>query len=790
MSVLSFPRIYLNGHMFWNPPTANNNDVLPLYDAVNMELNWPFLSTYGITAQNAPDKLMPWVISPLAMNQVPDYVLQVPGNGSTTTYPMLPAEWDLFGDNACGTVNYQQTRSVVTGGEFQTNAFISQDALVNKSYQLLGNPFGSTNPTPARFVDVSPWQNTFTALFFDKLVLGDDRCGLTLNRQYRMMDRFLNFNWGAFGGLNYVTTTWQSCFPKNSLQWVIGDSVLLRNLQNQIQQQNAQGLMFRFSTYLTFYDKNGIFNNYPPINTRAHDPDSLNKLKAMYQQGLDNVADIFFNPAYSRTAGTLGLWFANEFPTAPGGRRLVARNRVPVWKKQPGDTKPNSTTLGVISAEIFNDRVSLDLSNTFPFYPVDATAAIPVAQKFNAGSYQLGARNQGKFIPVANIGYDQYNQAAFDRRSGIVDIPLPSPSIQVLQTGTLELQLQASPAVTAADEELWTAEIVESAGFVDVGDSKTLNIMVKYRGQPAPAGTVLWVAEYANPFMITTSNYYLAFSNTADFILYYNDPSNPGNNTPNLPQFTGSPPKAGLLTVGTGRQLVSMAEASPGNVSTGVSYQQVLQTPVAVSLKPCLRFANSTTVTGQLQDPKGSRVQYQLTRIQTDAQGNAKLNVTAVAPGFPTLRFFVQQGQQQPAIPFSFDVSEAYTDFLAPLRVLPQEPQLIRDFVSYWNSICKQANARILIWENFIFPKILQPFYYLYPIMDKYMPLNSLQRIEGAIDQLIVLVSKEYQEESTLAMPITRDLPQSRRAVLELWSKSLVKRNYPPAPISASDMAG
>ena len=110
-----------------------------------------------------------------------------------------------------------------------------------------------------------------------------------------------------------------------------------------------------------------------------------------------------------------------------------------------------------------------------------------------------------------------------------------------------------------------------------------------------------------------------------------------------------------------------------------------------------------------------------------------------------------------------------------------------QDFVTYWNSIYQQQNASQLIWENFIYPQILQPFYYLYPIMSKYMPLNSLQRVEGAIDQLIVLVSKEYQEESTLAMPITRDLPQSRRAVLELWAQKLVKLNYPPMPLSLSD---
>lgn len=72
--------------MFWNPPTANNNDVFPLYDAVNMDINWPFVNFYDITRQNAPNKLMPWVISPV--NNVPDYVSMVPTNGSPTpTFP-------------------------------------------------------------------------------------------------------------------------------------------------------------------------------------------------------------------------------------------------------------------------------------------------------------------------------------------------------------------------------------------------------------------------------------------------------------------------------------------------------------------------------------------------------------------------------------------------------------------------------------------------------------------------------------------------------------------------------
>jgi len=799
MSVLNFPRIYFNGHMFWNPPTANNNDVFPLYDAVKMRMNWPFLSYYGINDQNAPQQLMPWTIAPLAYENVPDYVLQVPTNGSPSGYPMIPAEWDLFGDNACGLVDYEQTRSVIVGGEFQANTYIDNDPLVNKCYQLQGNPFGSAAPTAARFVDISPWQNTFTALYFDKLVLGDATCGLTLKRRYRMLDRFLNFNWGAFGGLSYVTTTWQTCFPKDQLQWIVGDSQLLKTLQQEMINQNAKGLMFRFTTYLTFYDKNGIFNDFPVVDSHSKTPEAMAALQAMYQKGLDNVADIFFNPAYSRTAGTLGLWFDNEYPTAPAGRRLEPKAPVPVCKAVPKDTKPAAMTLGVISAQVHDNTLSLDLGNTFPFFPAGDSAAlpptntdlsqgIPVPGKYLAGDYDIGVRpTGGAFHKVASFGFEQYRQTAFDKRAGLLDLPISPADQAALQQGALELQLQGSQELVAAAQNMWTAEVLDSGCFIDVGDTRVLSIMVQYDGLPAPAGTVLWVAEYNNAYMLTTSDYYLAFSNAANFTLFNNYPKDPGSNTSNRPQFVGTQTAESLLRVGSGRRLSAVLKVDDSEPPEPMLYQSFLTKPSAVALSPRLQFTNGQACSGTLADPLNATVQYSLAQILTDANGIAQVSVKAVAAGFPTLRFFIQDGQQQPPVPFSFNYTEAYTDFLAPLRVLPQEPEMLKDFIDCWNRVCTQDDASVRIWKEFIFPRILQPFYYLYPIMNKFMPLNSLQRIEGAINQFIVLISKDYQEESTLAMPITRDLPQSRRRVLEIWAQDLVSKGYPPIPLKPRD---
>ncbi|WP_338524895.1 hypothetical protein NUH87_04235 [Pseudomonas batumici] len=793
MSVLNFPRIYLNGHMFWNPPTANNNDMFPLYDAVNADINWSFMEHFDINRKNAPTQLMPWIISPLKAQDLPTYVLQVPGNGDPNNYPYMPAEWDLFGDNACGTVNYgNDIRSRIIGGELQAHSYIDQDPLIDMPYQLLGNPLGSSDPTAARFVDISPWQNTFTALYFDKLVLGDSTCGLTLNRKYRMMDRFLNFKWAALGGLVHVTTTWQTCFPKENLEWVIGRSPLLLNLQKEMQKQEAQGLMFRFSTYLTCYDRNGVFNDITQkIDTRSHDIPTMEYVQKLYKQGLDNVAEIFSNPAYSRTAATLGLWLPDEYPTAPAGLRLIPDKPVSILLKTSHHEEVKSTQLGVISAQVTGDTLSLDLSNTFPCYPVDPEAAILTPEKFSAGSYQLGVEKNGQFNTVAKFGFEKYQQSAFDKRSGIVDFTLDDVARRMLESGApLTLRQWAPRAITpviAANQQTWTAEVIESGSFIDVGDSKTLTIMVQNNGKPA-ADTTLWVAEYGNPYMVTSSDYYLAFSNAADFTLFYDNPTDRTLNKPNLPQFTDAPPVSSYRSTGSGRRLTALQNGNPDG--TPISYQQFLHgpgKPIAVDLRPCLEFYGGTTVTRTLNNTQASTVKYSYVAITTDPQGIAQLNFKAVAPGFPTLRFFVQQKNTPSVIPFSFPILEAYTDFLAPIRVLPVDLQLQQEFIDKWNSIYMDKLAPEKLWNDFIYPRILQTYYYLYPIMNKFMPLNSRKRVEGAIDQLIRLISKPYQDESTLAMPITRDMSQSRRAVLELWAKALVKRNYPPKQLSMSD---
>ncbi|MFJ3448426.1 hypothetical protein ACIPM0_09405 [Pseudomonas sichuanensis] len=791
MSVLNFPRIYLKGHMFWNPPTGNNNDMFPLYDAVNMEMNWRFLQHYNINKDNARDLLLNWMITPRALHEAPDYVTQVPPNAPSprNRYPiMMPAEWDLFGDNGCGTVTYKETTSTIIGGELPTGGYVGSDPLITLPYNLYGNPFGSSNPSPARFVDVSPWQNTFTALYFDRLVLGDDTCGLTAKRQFRMLDRFLNFNWGAFGGLNYVTTTWQTCFPKENLSWVVGDSALLKNLQAQLDKPGVQGLMFRFCTYLTFYDKNGVFNDQPPISAKSQNPVDMARVQALYQKGLSNPADIFFNPAYSCTSGVLGLWLDDEYPTAPAGVRLVPDVAVAV-PAQYNFESPPVVKLGVVSAQVHDSILSLDLMNTFPFLPATPQAGqnpdIPTAEKLDLGSFDVGIDQGGTFVPVTSFNYADYQQSMFEQRSGILDLLLTeSQQAQLTSGAPLALQQQAT-GIPTSKQATWTAEVIQSGSFIDVGETRTLQIMVQKNGVPAKNSHLL-VAEYNNPYLLGTSSYYLGFCNNPDFALFKDVPADRTQNAEIWPQFVGAPEVAAMATEGAGRKLVGLRSEVATNDGVEVTYQQYKDTPAGISLSACLAFEGAKLATRYLQEPANEQVSYNYLPITTDDNGIASVTVTGKLPGFPTLRFFPNEDGQADIV-FSFNYMSAYVDFLAPLRVLPEEPTLKQEFVDQWNKVYLQADSGQQIWDNFIYPRIFEPYYYLYPIMGKYMPLNDLSRIEGAVDQLIRLISKAYQEESTVAMPITRDMPQSRRSVLELWAQKLVQLKYPPRQLTLDD---
>ena len=310
MGIFSFPRIYFKGVMCWDPATANNNDYFPTYSDVESALNWNLLAESGITPTNFKKEFRPWAS---------DVRTATGTNGKPTT--AIPAEWNYFGGNDAYFVDYEDHKSLVTGGALGVGqAAEPNDPLIGKPVVMQGNPFGNPNDfSPGRLVDGNPVSVYTAQLYYKSLTFGDTDTGIVGQRTYRMQSRFVNFTrnvtLAAAGG---ASVSWQACFPK--VEGLINNAVnspLLTAFAEALKDPDALGVMVQFNTYLNLYYQNGCFNNFVPR------PVNVDALPSLYKKVFNNEIDLFSNPCYSRVVGVIGIWRKTEFTTVANGRYLV-----------------------------------------------------------------------------------------------------------------------------------------------------------------------------------------------------------------------------------------------------------------------------------------------------------------------------------------------------------------------------------------------------------------------------------------------------------------------------------
>jgi len=398
MSVLSYPRIFFQGFMCWDPPTGNNNDEFPTYAYDKAALNWGYLKQFGIDQTNFQTTFRPWVTSELQY---------IDGDGNPQVSP--PGEWNFFGTNACYFVQYENIadginrKSRITGGATGYQEPVLQDPLFGKPIELIGDLFGSPEAArPGRLVDNNPASSYSSQIYFNAMRFGDDKTGISGPCHRRMHSRFIrslrNPNLPSAG---HTSVTWQTCFPaqKGLVISNAGNSKLLHCLQKMIDQGKAQGVMVRFNTYLNLYYQNGYFNDAPKM------PEVLADTPAMYKKAFE-TGNQFTNPCYSRVLGVIGPWFNDELVSVPEGRFLATAGAIPINNPikiaSPSKTTPMLKTsvihggpppiarrtaaavtaniniptpdpapivkLGVTLAEVDYDNhmISIDALNTFP----------------------------------------------------------------------------------------------------------------------------------------------------------------------------------------------------------------------------------------------------------------------------------------------------------------------------------------------------------------------------------------------------------------------------------------
>src|SRR5262249_2482602 len=198
MSVLKFPRIYFAGFMAWDPPTANNNDYLPVYDGPNATLDWSYLATQGITPDNFKTEFRKWAIGaypdtcpPSNPGDAPkDPCSECGGSPGKDTCHMA-SRWDYYGGGGCWFADYaagQKTTLTTGGATAYDEPATSGDAIIGKPVLIAGNTFGGRS-SPARLIDVNPESPWSSQVFFATFSAGDDQTSISGTRYMRMHSR-------------------------------------------------------------------------------------------------------------------------------------------------------------------------------------------------------------------------------------------------------------------------------------------------------------------------------------------------------------------------------------------------------------------------------------------------------------------------------------------------------------------------------------------------------------------------------------------------------------------------
>ncbi|MGK7926744.1 MAG: hypothetical protein AB4290_16140 [Spirulina sp.] len=477
MSVLSLPRIYFQGWSFWNPDTVNNSP--NLYDA----------------ATNA-------VVYPEGVHNDEEYQKFVKTPASRS--------WNLYGDHACGFVSQDNkpseapyvTNVTLTGASLADGSYITEDPLLGKEIQILGNKFND-RLTAGRLVDSNPYGAMSSQIFFAQLKIGDDNTGILGSRDRRMysywviVKRNLDPNLQIAGPFGAV---WQTAIPFDQLEINNGESSqLIAQLQGAMQEPGALGLMIRFTTQTTLY--------YVTIN--PDDPNDIRKNQETLSQRYLN-GEVFSNPAYSYTLGSIGVWKEGELASVPGGRYLMPGDPVVVSEalREGVSQKDATVTLGPLLAELDESRstLSLDALFTIPAYTQEGAIADLGNLIIKAGETE-----------IATLDYGQYNQAAYEEKAGIIDITgLTAAQISAIQSQPLQLWLDRTSckglgdylwslvqesvkdvkrSVKALEEQNLTALSDDRSIYIEQDEPVTCTVQVRDRGRIPPAGMRLSVAQ-------------------------------------------------------------------------------------------------------------------------------------------------------------------------------------------------------------------------------------------------------------------------------------------------------
>jgi len=346
--------------------------------------------------------------------------------------------------------------------------------------------------------------------------------------------------------------------------------------------------------------------------------------------------------------------------------------------------------------------VILDLLTTIP---EDTVVSMPPSpkdlHKKNYGSLKFTILSNGQEQTIATIPYEQYDRAAYELNSGIIEIPY-TPALAPALTdanGIFRLygqSLGSQPAMQEIDFGYVMTD--DQCLYLQEGQTSTYKIQVFYKGQPM-RNQVL---------SITTSEYH-----------FVSGPDAPNQLAPKIFEpLDNTPGKDFVVTI--------PPQQVPASAQKGS--------------KPAVSFvagANAPT-----------------TYYKTDANGMIKLTVKGIHPGAVMLRYQLAGDNFDPNMGGANRYLYFGFAFFNTFRVLPND--------NYDHIPDSQVT-----WD-FVYQEVIQYFYLLYPGMFARLAFqqeSTAKQFAGIIRQMV----DKRTWESTSYMPVSRDLSDGKRKLLQRW---------------------
>lgn len=417
------------------------------------------------------------------------------------------------------------------------------------------------------------------------------------------------------------------------------------------------------------------------------------------------------NPYIGKVLGTLGVLAPGDLLSAPMGRKLYVQTKFSTAGATCGGqaVTGGTITLGEAMAGVDPSArsITLDLISTFP------ECNVVTNEKLDLGAMQLVlVPPGGAAIPVGPIPNDQQTYEAGG--------------------GLAEISYASSPHLAQIEQYLATASLAIQGltpAQVLLGEVPGIDIQTDDRAvyfqESTPGGN--------------------------------GGPAVPGTATITIRVFDKGVPAPAATTVNLEYWMCQKDYINPDKPMVPVPLQA---TPPQPTLGRYFTVAGATALpnTAYFLPYYGGgpqHVEVMTDQVTVPAGGVLTLQLTALRPGVSAIRFL--DASQPPTVPnFAWD-----NVFYALVRILPTD-----DFSAY-------TDEQINNWP-FIYANVFCYFSLLYPIMSTFIPWGpeeaprDPEKVKAFANNILQFTDPGFWE-STLYMPITREMSAGKRALLARW---------------------